>query len=898
MTWLLSTSALLAAQEVNVDVCVYGGTSGGVIAAVQAARLGKTVARVVVNNHLGGMTSGGLGQTDVGSLGDNYIQGLAREFYIRVGQKYGTGAKFTFEPHVAETVFNEMAQQAGVNVYTNQYLAAVVKQGQQVVVAMMNNSNLFRARMFIDASYEGDLMARAGITYTIGREATNQYGESYNGIRPAANAFGSLRVDPYAVPGNAGSGLLPLLQSGPLGTVGDADHRLQAYNYRLCLTTTATNRLAITAPAGYDPAQYELLGRYLQAMTDAGSNIALTTFMTISAMPNGKTDINNNGAISTDYMGQSVGYPEADHATRQQIELAHQNYIKGLFYFLATDSRVPAAVRSQMRTYGYCKDEFTDTEGWPHQLYAREARRMVSDYVMTQANIMSQVVASDGIGLAVYAADQHSCGRLVINDTVMKLPGAGAVPPQPYPVSYRSLTPRTNECTNLLVLWCLSASHVAFCSLRMEPVFMIAGQSAGTAACFAIDDGTSVQGVNVRKLQAQLAADGQATGAVVDNGGIIVDDADPSGVTIVGDWLLSTSTAGYYGTGYRHDHNANKGSSSVTFVPVLPQAGLYQVCARWSAYSNRSTNTAIDIVSPTGTTTVYVDQTHQGGQWVSLLTTNFNAGSNGRVVIRNGGTTGYVIADAVQFSLTTNLPTLNVWATDANASRFGPHAGSFTVSCSGNLSQFVRAYLNLGGTAVNGADYQSLTTSVTIPEGVASTNLSLVPLTNALLVGDKTVVVTLAANAAYSIGPLASATITLGDLPINNWRLQWFGTNASNGAIAGDNANPSGDGLPNLVKYGLGLEPLHVSARPLLSSWLDASGYFVFSYVRPDPPPVDVSYQVEGSSALWPWITKAFNGTAGIGLNSNSTTATVSLRAAAPAQGQSQEFLGLRVIRR
>ena len=295
---------------------------------------------------------------------------------------------------------------------------------------------------------------------------------------------------------------------------------------------------------------------------------------------------------------------------------------------------------------------------------------------------------------------------------------------------------------------------------------------------------------------------------------------------------------------------------------------------------------------------MYVDQTHQGGQWVSLLTTNFNAGSNGRVVIRNGGTTGYVIADAVQFSLTTNLPTLNVWATDANASRFGPHAGSFTVSCSGNLSQFVRAYLNLGGTAVNGADYQSLTTSVTIPEGVASTNLSLVPLTNALLVGDKTVVVTLAANAAYSIGPLASATITLGDLPINNWRLQWFGTNASNGAIAGDNANPSGDGLPNLVKYGLGLEPLHVSARPLLSSWLDASGYFVFSYVRPDPPPVDVSYQVEGSSALWPWITKAFNGTAGIGLNSNSTTATVSLRAAAPAQGQSQEFLGLRVIRR
>ena len=751
--------------------------------------------------------------------------------------------------------------------------------------------------MFIDASYEGDLMAKAGVTYTIGRESTAQYGESSNGIRPAANNFGTLTVDPYVVPGNSGSGLLPLLQPEPLGTVGDADQRLQAFNYRMCLTTNAANRLAITAPTGYNPAQYELLGRYLQAMTAAGTSISLSTFMAISAMPNGKTDINNGGAISTDFMGESAGYPEADYATREQIELAHQNYIKGLFYFLATDGRVPQAVRSEMQAYGYCKDEFTDTGGWPHQLYVREARRMVSDYVMTQANIMSQVVASDGIGLGVYAADQHSCGRLVINDTVMKLPGGGVVPPQPYPVAYRSITPKTNECTNLLVPWCLSASHVAFCSLRMEPVFMILAQSAGTAACFAIDDATSVQGVNIRKLQAQLLADGQELGPGPAPDGLIVDDAQGGSVTIVGDWLLSTSTDGYYGTGYRHDHNANKGASSVTFIPILPQAGLYQVYARWPAHANRATNTPIDIVSSAGTTTVYVDQTQQGGQWVSLLTTNFNAGTNGRVCIRNGGTTGYVVADAVQFSLTTNLPTLNIWATDAKASRFGPHSGSFTVSCSGNISQSVRAYLSIGGTAVSGSDYQSLATSITIPAGVACSNLSVVPRTNALPVGDKTVVVSLAANSAYTIGPLASATIIIGDMPVNNWRLQCFGANATNSAIAGDTANPSGDGIPNLVKYALGLDPSRAQAGPLLASRLDTSGYFTFFYTRPDPPPADIAYTAEESSALAPWITGSMPVIAGIVLNSNSTAATITFRDTAPVRAVPQGFRRLRLTR-
>jgi len=431
----------------------------------------------------------------------------------------------------------------------------------------------------------------------------------------------------------------------------------------------------------------------------------------------------------------------------------------------------------------------------------------------------------------------------------------------------------------------------------MEPVFMILGQAAATAACLAIDDGTSVQGVSVTKLQAQLKADGQAIGAVADADGLIVDDAAVNGVEVVGDWLVSTSTPGYYGTGYRHDHNANKGSSSVTFTPTLTQSGLYHVYARWPAYSNRATNTPIDIISPAGTTTVYVDQTQQGGQWVLLLTTNFNAGTSGKVRIRNGGTSGYVIADAVQFSQTTTLPKLNVWATDARASRFGPHAGSFTVSCSDNINQAVVVTLNIGGTAANGSDYETLASSMTIPAELSSTNLSVVPRTNALPVGDQTVVVSLASNAAYTVGPLASATITISDLPINNWRLQCFGTNASNPAIAGDMANPSGDGIPNLTKYALGLDPTLVSPRPLLPAWLDAGGHFLFSYSRPDPPPLDISYQVEASSALVPWITHSYLMPTELAFGSNYTSATVTFRDAASVQTDLQGFRKLRVLR-
>jgi hypothetical protein len=506
-------------KSVQTDFCVYGGTSGGVIAAVQAARLGKTVALVAVNNHLGGMTSGGLGETDIGSLGSDYIQGMAREFYERVGRKYGEKVKFHFEPHVAESLFNDMVREAHVQLYTKQYLVNVSPQADHSLTAItMNNGNVFRARMFIDASYEGDLMARAGVSFVIGREASTQYGESLNGVRPpnsGGHQFGSVKISPWLLTNNPGDGLVALIQQDQVQVPGSADAHVQAYNFRICLTQNPTNRLPITAPLIYRPAQYELLARYVQGLMAQHRTVSLTTFMGIYPMPNGKTDINNNGPISTDFIGRSDRYALADPDSRAQIWKAHKDYTQGLFWFLATDPRVPETVRRQMQSYGLCRDEFADNGGWPYQLYVREARRMISDYVLTQSNCLGLVTAPDSIGLAAYAMDSHNCQRVVV-DGVVENEGdsytLGAIT-NCWPVAYRAIVPKKGQCGNLLVPWCLSASHVAFGSFRMEPVFMIVSQSAAIAGCLALDEHVPVQQIDYAHLRTELLAHHQRLAA-------------------------------------------------------------------------------------------------------------------------------------------------------------------------------------------------------------------------------------------------------------------------------------------------------------------------------------------------------------------------------------------------
>jgi hypothetical protein len=529
--------SLKATEVIEVDLCIYGGTAGGVAAAVQAARMGKTAVIAEFGNHLGGLTSGGLGATDIGNKAA--IGGIAREFYHRIALHYAkTNASrfekceeyfanrggrsalsefsgpdatmWTFEPHVAEDIFFQMLNEARVGVYFQQRLASVQKEGGRITGIVMENGKVYRAGMFIDATYEGDLMAKAGASYTVGREGNAKYNETLNGVRAQTpqHQF-TVPVDPHQKSGDPGSGLLPFIQAGDGGTPGEGDACVQAYNFRLCYTQDPANRLPHRKPAKYDPAKYRLLARYLEALVAAGQTPQLKAFWNPIWMPNGKTDINNNGGFSTDFIGANYAYPDGDYPTRAKIWQAHEDYVRGFVYFLATSPRVPENMRTEMQTWGPAKDEFLDTHNWPHQLYVREARRVVSDYVMTEHNCRGKQKAENSVGLGAYGMDSHNCQRIVKDGHAENEGDVQVRGFPPYPISYCSIVPKAGECDNLLVPICLSATHIAYGSIRMEPVFMILGQSAATAAALAIDGKSSVQKLPYESLQARLLADKQ-----------------------------------------------------------------------------------------------------------------------------------------------------------------------------------------------------------------------------------------------------------------------------------------------------------------------------------------------------------------------------------------------------
>ena len=531
-------TAVQSAEVIEADVCAYGGTCAGVAAAVQATRMGRTTIIVEPGRHLGGLSSGGLGATDIGNKAA--IGGISREFYQRVAAHYRQPSSWTletadeyfsrrrggqtaasslggpdatmwtFEPHVAEDIFFQMINEARVPVYFDQRLASVEKDGARIAGITAASGKIFHAKMFVDASYEGDLMAGAGVSYTVGRESNAQYHESLDGIRAQTPKHQFIvPVDPYVKPGDSSSGLLPYIQPGDGGKPGDGDRRVQTYNFRLCFTTNPGNRTPVEPPKDYDPEKYELLARYLEALAAAGKKPKLGEFWNPIWMPNGKTDINNNGGFSTDFIGMSYDYPDGNAATRARIWLEHENYTRGFVHFLATSPRVPENIRAEIQQFGLCKDEFPDTGGWPDQLYVREARRMVSDYVMTEHHCRGQEVAADSIGLAAYNMDSHNCQRIVKNGHVENEGDVQVPPMKPYPISCRAIAPKAAECENLFVPVCLSATHIAYGSIRMEPVFMILGQSAATAACLALDERVAAQKVDYSKLRARLLADKQ-----------------------------------------------------------------------------------------------------------------------------------------------------------------------------------------------------------------------------------------------------------------------------------------------------------------------------------------------------------------------------------------------------
>ncbi len=488
-------------QAVEIDVCIYGGCAAGVIAAVELAERGHRVAIVEFGRHLGGLTSGGLGATDIGNKGA--IGGLARRFYQLLGKEYGKEESWTFEPHVAERLFEGLVSSGGIDVYFERQLSAVRKEGNRIAEIICEGGEKFRAKIFIDSSYEGDLLAKAGVSYHVGREANATYGETLNGVHFGhPNHNFSVPVDPYVEEGKPESGLLIGVSSAKLAPQGSGDSLVQAYNFRSCLTNVPDNRRAFPKPSGYNPARYTLLARYLrEGVWDV---LKLST-----PMPNGKTDTNNFGGFGTDNIGANHAYPEAGYAKREEIFQDHVTYQLGLFWFLANDPRVPAAIREEMNEWGLPKDEFVETGGWPHQLYVREARRMISDFVMTEHQCVGSRPVEDPIAVAAYTMDSHNCQRLAVDGQVKNEGNVESWGFAPYGISYRAIVPRERECANLIVPVCLSASHIAYGSIRMEPVFMVLGQTAALAAHIALENNSPVQRVDYPALRSLLLDRGQ-----------------------------------------------------------------------------------------------------------------------------------------------------------------------------------------------------------------------------------------------------------------------------------------------------------------------------------------------------------------------------------------------------
>ncbi|WP_372935685.1 FAD-dependent oxidoreductase [Mariniphaga sediminis] len=537
-------------QIKDYDIVIYGGTSAGIVAAIQSSRMGKSVVIIEPTSRLGGLTTGGLGATDIGNK--QAIGGISREFYQNIKRYYenpenwvwqkpddyqqggntkGEDAMWTFEPSAALKVYHEMISAEKIDVAYNQRLnreAGVKKQRQGITEITMESGETYRGKMFIDATYEGDLMATAGVTYTYGRESNKEYGETLNGVQ--ANYYGitlekavsnnSIHhnfitgVDPYVVKGEPESGLLPFIIEGGPGIDGHADKGIQAYCFRMTLTDHPENRIPFTKPENYNELEYELLFRNYEAAQGPIEEMyhygdPLVPWIN-SAMPNRKTDTNNQKGFSTDFIGQNHDYPEASYLEREKIVERHRSYQQGLMWSLAYHPRIPKKVRDVVSQWGTCKDEYEREDGWQQQLYIREARRMVSDYVMTQKNCEGIEIVDDPVSLAAYGMDSHQVQRYVdANGYVQNEGNVEAHGFSPYPISYRSIIPKKGECNNLLVPVCVSSTHIAFGSIRMEPVFMILGQSAATAACLSINDQLDVQELDYAKLKEQLLKDKQ-----------------------------------------------------------------------------------------------------------------------------------------------------------------------------------------------------------------------------------------------------------------------------------------------------------------------------------------------------------------------------------------------------
>ncbi len=576
-TILLSLLASFALLGAEYDVVIYGGSSGGVIAAVAAANNGKTTLIIEPSAHVGGLTTNGLGHVDI--MHTDSLGGLTMEFFKQASAETPAPRMFFITPKFSENVFLKMLKDAKVEVIYSTRLAeknGVTKVGDKIKSITLEDGQKISGEIFIDASYEGDLLAQAGVQYRVGREGVAEYNESGAGVRQAYSL-------PYAEAYDEDGKLLPGIVVDDFGTVGEADDLTQAYNFRLCMTQDKSNFKKVEKPADYDPKNYRNLLNYINSEPD--KKWTFNDFISYWAILSGgtKVDVNNRGNFSTDVLNYSHTWAEASYKEREELYEYHKNFTLGFLYFLANDPNVPEYLRQDCASWGLAADEFVDNDNWPYLLYVREARRMVGEYVMVQQDAFENSQKEDTIGVGSYMLDSHGVRRFVAPDGKVYMEGfIGHVPVRPYDIAYRSIIPKREDCTNLFSVICFSASHVAYSSLRMEPVFMTDGEAAGEAAAMAIDNNIAVQDVDVKKLQEKLLANGGIISSMHNGnvypllseiGGYAVDN---SKAKLSGKWNL------YYGGGkpiingnYYMAHS--KEPSTATYTWSVPETGEYSL---------------------------------------------------------------------------------------------------------------------------------------------------------------------------------------------------------------------------------------------------------------------------------------------------------------------------------
>ncbi|MEX2581065.1 MAG: FAD-dependent oxidoreductase [Verrucomicrobiales bacterium] len=693
LEWLLE-DPVAGRSEFDADVCVYGGTSGGVVAALQAARMGKKVVLLEPGRHLGGMTSGGLSAVDIGE--PRSVGGIAREYFTRLVAHYGkeldwgeafdrrggggpaAGGAYSIEPHVAERVFDNLIAEAGVTVLREARLESATMDGAKITELHTEDGRAVRAGMFIDTTYEGDLVAAAGVSYTVRREGNAKYGESYNGIhysekylprtgfdQPGENGRlpsgqgvwdRDFPLDPWVVKGDPSSGLLPLVSEGEPGIPGEPAPGVQAYCFRLCLTTDEANQIPIAPPPDYDPDRYELVARFVEACLANGDDMDLRWFSKHDPLPNHKWDF-NTATFGGNLPGLSHAWPEASYDERERLAKELENYHRGLFHFLRTDPRVPEKVKRDLARFGLPKDEFVDNGGWPHQVYIREGRRMVGDLVMTEYHTFGREFVEHSVGLGSYGTDAHEIRRIVKDGVVARegkiATGRGGF--GPYQIGYGAIVPKREECENLFATFALSASHTAFASIRMEPPFMVTSQSAATAACLALDEGAAVQAIDFERLEERLLADGQVLEwkgpgkeARPRLSGIVIDETEAE---FTGEWTVSNAAGSLAGSHYRHDGNTGRGEKSATFSPTIERTGNYEVRLLYSAHENRASRARVVVRSTEGEKNLTLNQRLPAtvdGAPRSLGVFRFEEGRVAEVTLSNADADGYVSVDGLQ----------------------------------------------------------------------------------------------------------------------------------------------------------------------------------------------------------------------------------------------------------